>query len=183
LNWTPGTFEIRELLPELDVPVIHPWFDLPHFQYWNMVGMTPEAVLSFYKAMRLSSHEWVWVGTKNREICFLIEGYQPLNDEIAKHYEVVPGDIGMHFCVAPATKIQSGFTLDVMRHIMHHLFNNIGAQRVIVEPDIRNEKVRALNRKVGFEEVGPISLPSKQAMLSIATRSAFEITLTHSGKI
>ncbi|WP_158318735.1 GNAT family N-acetyltransferase [Advenella mimigardefordensis] len=181
--WSPGTFEIRELAPEMDVPVIHPWFDLPHFQYWNMAGMTTEAVLSFYKTMQASLHKWAWVGTKNREICFVIECYNPLNDEIAKHYQVVPGDIGMHFCVAPATTNQSGYTLDAMRHVMHYLFNVVNAQRVIVEPDIRNEKVRALNRRVGFEEVGPISLPSKQAMLSIATRSAFEVTLTHSGRI
>lgn len=177
MDWNPGTFDIRELVPEQDVPVFHAWFDLPRFQYWNMAGMTTEAVLNFYKAMQTSSHEWASVGTQNREICFLIEYYKPENNEIANHYQVAAGDIGMHFCVAPATKNQSGYTLDAMRHVMYYLFNNIGAQRVIVEPDIRNEKVRALNRKVGFDEVGPISLTTKQAMLSIATRSAFETTL------
>ena len=179
MSWSPGTFDIRELVPELDVPVIHPWFDLPHFQYWNMAGMTSEAVLNFYKEMQASSHERAWVGTQNESICFVIESYKPQNDEIAKHYDVAPGDIGMHFCVAPATKNQSGYTLDAMRHVMYYLFSNLGAQRVVVEPDIRNEKVRALNRKVGFDEVGPISLTAKLAMLSIATQPMFEATLSH----
>lgn len=144
--------------------------------------MTTDAVLNFYIAMQASSHEWALVGTRNEDICFVIECYDPLRHEIAEHYEVVSGDIGMHFCVAPATKNQSGYTLDVMRHIMHYLFNNFGAKRIVVEPDIRNEKVRALNRKAGFDEIRPISLKAKQAMLSIASRSAFESTLFLSGR-
>ncbi|ETF01474.1 acetyltransferase [Advenella kashmirensis W13003] len=183
MNWNPGTFEIRELMPELDVPTLHPWFDLPHFQYWNMAGMKSDAVLNFYKAMQASSHEWAWVGTQNQEICFLIECYKPQHDQIAKYYDVAPGDIGMHFCVAPATTSRPGYTLDAMRHVMHYLFSNVGAHRVVVEPDVRNEKVRALNRKVGFAELGQISLSTKQAMLSIATQSAFEASLSISGKI
>src|SRR5690606_7824154 len=38
-----------------------------------------------------------------------------------------------------------------------------------------------LNRKAGFAEVGVIALKTKQAMLSIATRPAFDATLSLSG--
>ncbi len=182
MKWNPGKFEIRELVPELDVPLFHPWFDLPYAHYWDMADLTRDAVMAFYKAQQISSHEWAWVGTQHGRICFLLECYDPQHHAIAGHFEVKTGDIGMHFFVAPATEVQRGYTLEVMRHVMHYLFNEVGARRVVVEPDIRNEKVRALNRKVGFDEVGPISLTTKQAMLSIATRSAFEATLLHSGK-
>ena len=182
MNWNPGTFEIRELVPALDVPVFHPWFDLSYAHYWDMAGMTRDAVMTFYNAQQASAHEWAWVGTQQGRICFLLECYDPQHHDIARHYEVKPGDIGMHFFVAPATNAQRGYTLDVMRHVMHFLFHDVGARRVVVEPDIRNEKVRALNRKAGFDEVGPVPLTTKQAMLSIATRPDFEATLLHSGK-
>jgi siderophore synthetase component/RimJ/RimL family protein N-acetyltransferase len=181
LNWNPGAFEIRELVPEHDVPVFHPWFDLEYASYWDMADKTRQEVLAFYKAQQASSHEWAWVGTQHGQICFLLECYDPQHHDIARHYQVEPGDIGMHFFVAPATEQRHGYTLDVMRHVMHYLFNQVGARRVVVEPDSRNDKVRALNRKAGFAEVGVIALKTKQAMLSIATRPAFDATLSLSG--
>lgn len=182
MSWNPGAFEIRELVPDLDVPIFHPWFDLDYAHYWDMAGMTRDAVLEFYRAQHASPQEWAWVGTQEGQIRFLLECYDPQHHDIARHYAAKPGDIGMHFFVAPATNRQQGYTLQVMRHIMHHLFRQFGARRVVVEPDIRNEKVRALNRKAGFAEVGPITLTTKQAMLSIATRPDFEATLSLSGK-
>nr|WP_025373297.1 GNAT family N-acetyltransferase [Advenella mimigardefordensis] len=181
MNWNPGTFEIRELIPEQDVPVFHPWFDLDYAGYWDMAGMSRQQVMAFYKVQQASPHEWAWVGTQDGQICFLLECYDPQHHEIARHYEVVPGDIGMHFFVAPPTEQRQGYTLDVMRHVMHYLFHQRGARRVVVEPDGRNEKVRALNRKAGFAEIGLITLPTKQAMLSIATRPDFDATVSLSG--
>ena len=181
MNWNPGAFEIRELVPEQDVPVFHPWFDMEYASYWDMAGMTREQVMAFYKEQQASSHEWAWVGMQNGQICFLLECYDPQHHEISGHYRFEPGDIGMHFFVAPATEKRHGYTLDVMRHVMHYLFEQVGARRVVVEPDSRNDKVRALNRQAGFTEMGVISLQTKQAMLSIATGPDFEATLLLSG--
>ncbi|MGH8842797.1 MAG: GNAT family N-acetyltransferase, partial [Advenella sp.] len=135
MNWNPGAFEIRELVPEQDVPVFHPWFDLEYAGYWDMADMTRQEVLAFYKAQQASAHEWAWVGTQHGQICFLLECYDPQHHDIARQYQVEPGDIGMHFFVAPATEKRHGYTLDVMRHVMHYLFNQVGARRVVVEPD------------------------------------------------
>ena len=41
MNRNPGRFEIRERVPEQDVPVFHPWFDLGYASYWDMAGMSP----------------------------------------------------------------------------------------------------------------------------------------------
>ena len=177
MNWTPKTFDLRELIPGRDVAVFHPWFDLPYASYWDMAGMSRQAVLDFYEQQHASEHEWAFVGTQDGEIRFLLECYDPAHHAISGHYEIAQGDVGMHFFVAPATQPRHGYTLDVMRHVMHHLFNAFGARRVVVEPDIRNENVRVLNRRAGFSEIKPIELSTKRAMLSLCTPPDFYATL------
>jgi siderophore synthetase component len=40
----------------------------------------------------------------------------------------------------------------------------------VVEPDVRNERIRALNREFGFRELRTITLPTKEAVLSVLVR-------------
>jgi hypothetical protein len=44
---------------------------------------------------------------------------------------------------------------------------------VVVEPDVRNTAVHALNAAVGFEVVGTVAKPEKDALLSVCTRERF----------
>jgi hypothetical protein len=48
--------------------------------------------------------------------------------------------------------------------------------RVVVEPDVRNTAVHALNAAVGFTVEGPVRKPEKQALLSTCTRAQFQAT-------
>ncbi|GAB3980984.1 desferrioxamine E synthetase DesD [Actinoallomurus acanthiterrae] len=59
---------------------------------------------------------------------------------------------------------------------MELLFADPGTRRVVVEPDVRNTAVHALNAAVGFEVAGTVSLPGKQALLSVCTRERYEAT-------
>ena len=44
---------------------------------------------------------------------------------------------------------------------------------MVVEPDVRNTAVQALNAAVGFTVVGPVTKPEKTALLSTCTREQF----------
>lgn len=44
----------------------------------------------------------------------------------------------------------------------------------MVEPDVRNTAVHALNEAVGFVPDGPVVKPEKEALLSFCTREQFE---------
>ena len=57
---------------------------------------------------------------------------------------------------------------------MELLFADRATRRVVVEPDVRNDAVHALNAAVGFEPAGTVELPGKQALLSFCTREQFE---------
>ena len=107
----------------------------------------------------------------NRE--FLAERYDPAHVELAGLYDPEPGDVGMHFLCAPADTPVHGFTRAVITTVMAWLFADPATRRVVVEPDVRNTAVHALNAAVGFTVVGPIRKPEKEALLSVCTRDQF----------
>jgi RimJ/RimL family protein N-acetyltransferase len=67
-----------------------------------------------------------------------------------------------------------GFTRAVITAVMTHLFEDPAVERVVVEPDVSNTAVHALNAAVGFVPEREIQKPEKKALLSFCTREQFE---------
>lgn len=105
-----------------------------------------------------------------------MERYDPAHRELAGLYEPRPGDVGMHF-LTPATDTPvHGFTRSVITAVLAHLFEDPATRRVVVEPDVRNTAVHALNEAVGFVPEREIVTPEKRALLSFCTRERFLAT-------
>ncbi|MEL6548302.1 MAG: GNAT family N-acetyltransferase, partial [Myxococcota bacterium] len=119
------------------------------------------------------------LGEYNVTPAFLMESYSPHLASFSSTYDAKVSDRGMHLLVAPASSPIRGFTRAVFLAVMDSLFADASAQRIVVEPDVRNEKIRALNRYAGFEELKEIEIPAtptspgKRAMLSVCSRSAY----------
>ena len=73
----------------------------------------------------------------------------------------------MHVLVAPAEPVREcpGFTGAVFETILDFLFSDPLVDRVVVEPDIRNTKIQALNERMGFRKHS-IVRPAGQAGLA-----------------
>ena len=80
----------------------------------------------------------------------------------------------MHFLVAPTDTPVHGFTRKVITAVMAELFADPATARVVVEPDVSNKAVHALNEAVGFVPEREIQKPEKKALLSFCTREQFE---------
>lgn len=104
--------------------------------------------------------------------------YDPTEAELRGLYEAEPGDVGTHFPVAPPETPVHGYTLAVIRTVMETLFADPAVRRVVVEPDVTNTAVHALNEAVGFEVIGEIAKPWKDALLSVCTREQFAAATT-----
>ena len=79
-----------------------------------------------------------------------MERYDPRHVELVGLYDPEPGDVGMHFLFAPTDTPVHGFTRAVITTVMARLFADPATRRVVVEPDVRNTAVHALNEAVGF---------------------------------
>lgn len=168
-----GDFALRELDVDADAPLLHRWVTHPKAVFWMMQDADVEAVAAEYRRIAAHPHHDAYLGLHRGEPAFLVERYDPAHVELVGRYDAQEGDVGMHFLVAPTDTPIHGFTRAVITTIMAWLFDDPATRRVVVEPDIRNTAVHALNAAVGFTVVGPIDLPTKTALLSICTREQF----------
>ncbi|MEV5969804.1 GNAT family N-acetyltransferase [Streptomyces sp. NPDC051921] len=169
-----ATVHIRPLDPLRDAELIHPWVTDPKATYWMMQGFQLQDVEREYMAIAANPHHDAFIGLVDGAPAFLMERYDPAKAELVGLYEPQPGDVGMHFLVAPTDSPVHGFTRTVITAVMRELFADPATTRVVVEPDVRNTAVHALNEAVGFVPEREIQKPEKKALLSFCTRAQFE---------
>lgn len=171
-----GRFSLRPLDPAADAPLLHSWVTHPKAAFWMMQDFDVAGVEAEYRRIAGHPHHDAYLGLWNDRPAFLAERYDPARVELAGLYPARDGDAGMHFLCAPADHPVHGFTLAVITTVMAWLFDDPAVRRVVVEPDVRNTAVHALNAAVGFTVDGPIQKPEKKALLSTCTRAQFLAT-------
>ena len=168
-----GVMSIRPFDIEADINLLYDWVTKPYAKYWGMLDKTIEEVKAEYQEIEDSLHHHTFIGMLNDEPVFLMERYKASEDIIAKHYEALDDDYGMHILVAPVEKRIPQFTWHVFSTVMHYFFSLPFVNRVVVEPDKNNEKIHVLNKKAGFVYQKDIELPHKTASLAFCTREGF----------
>lgn len=169
-----GRFDLRPVDPASDAALLHSWLTHPKSAFWLMQEATLTDVEREFTSIAASEHQDAYLGLHEGEPRFLMERYDPAHVELKGLYEAQPGDVGMHFLCAPTDTPLRGFTLAVITTVMDTLFTDPHTRRVVVEPDVRNSAVHALNEAVGFRIERTIAKPEKNAYLSMCTREQFE---------
>jgi hypothetical protein len=168
-----GEFALRHLDPDADAATLHAWVTHPKAVFWLMGDADLDAVAREYRRIAAHPHHDAFLGLHAGRPAFLAERYDPAHVELVGRYDARPGDVGMHFLCAPTDTPLPGFTRAVITTVMAWLFADPAVTRVVVEPDVRNTAVQALNAAVGFEVLGVIAKPEKDALLSVCTRARF----------
>lgn len=164
----------RSLDPVADAPVLHSWVTHPYATFWDMLASTVEDVVEEYSRIQSSGHHHALLGLDDGVPAFLMEEYRPASSPLAAVYPVLPGDVGMHLLVAPPSAAPvRGYTAAVMDAVLARLFSTPGVDRIVVEPDIRNTRIHALNQRLGFQPAGAVTLPDKDALLSFCSRDDY----------
>ncbi|WP_329369246.1 acetyltransferase [Streptomyces sp. NBC_00669] len=173
----PARFTFRPVDPPADAGLLHTWVTHPKASFWLMSDASRYDVERAYADIAQAPYQDAFIGSYDGEPVCLLERYDPARVELPGLYDAEPGDVGMHFLVAPADRPVHGFTRAVIAAVMGELFADPSVRRVVVEPDVRNTAVHALNKTVGFEVVRRIRKPEKEALLSICTRAGYEAAL------
>ncbi|AOS65279.1 GNAT family N-acetyltransferase [Actinoalloteichus hymeniacidonis] len=169
-----GTFALRPVDAVADAPLLHGWLTHPKSVFWQLGHATVEQIRAEFSAIADATDREALLGLYEGRPLFLMERYDP-RTELGDHYPAQAGDIGMHFLVAPAEGPPiHGLTTSVLTTIMDSLFADPSVRRIVVEPDVRNTQVQVLNAAVGFGVLKTITLPTKQAALSICTRAGYQ---------
>jgi GNAT acetyltransferase-like protein len=169
-----GALTLRPLDLSLDVTTVHSWVTQPYAQYWGLLSASVDDVRTEYRRIQQTGYHQAFLGEHDGRPAFLMERYEPAYDAVGGVYDPAPGDIGMHVLVAPLEKRVPGFTGAVFETILDFLFGDPLVDRVVVEPDVRNTKIQALNERMGFRKHRIVTLPDKQAWLSSCTRDQYD---------
>ncbi|PRB09622.1 IucA/IucC family protein [Microbacterium sp. MYb72] len=164
--------------PRRDAVVLQSWLSDPHSAFWGMTALDAAQVEEYLASVTTAPGQQAWLGLIDGAPAFYAETYDPARVLLTEVHVAAPGDLGMHVLISPPGAVtRHGLTDAVFAAVMTWCFDGLGATRVVVEPDVRNERIRAKNVRAGFQELGEVVVDEgghlKAAMLSTCTREAF----------
>lgn len=176
LETLPGLGELSLVAvdPQAHAELLHGWVTQPRAVYWGMGGYTVDEVRDVYAFVDgLATHHAYLILLDGAPVG-LFQTYQPEADPVGERYPVLPGDVGMHLLLAPGRRPPRDFTGTAGPALVRFLFRDPTRQRVVVEPDVRNELALRRLERSGFTFDDEIDLPDKRARLAFLTRDRFE---------
>lgn len=177
-----GTVRVLRLDPQVDAEVVHAWVSEERASFWGMNGLSREQVAEIYAHLDTLDTHHAYLVERDGEPVALLQTYEPEADRVSECYEVEPGDIGVHLLLAPAGPEggRPGWTSALVAAISSYVLVGLDRQRVVVDPDVANEKAVARFLRQGFEpgplvtlpeiDIPDVYLPEKKAQLAFLRR-------------
>ncbi|ANJ08328.1 acetyltransferase [Streptomyces parvulus] len=177
-----GTVRVLPLDPAEDAAVIHRWVSESRAAFWGMTELTRDQVEDVYAHMDTLDTHHAHLVVKDGEPVALLQTYEPAGDRVGECYDVEPGDIGVHLLLAPpgTEGARPGWTAALAAALLGYVLVGLDRTRIVVDPDIDNEKAVARFLRQGFT-AGPavvlpevdlpdVYLPEKKAQLAFLRR-------------
>lgn len=169
-----GELSLVTVDPDRHAALLHGWVTQPRSSFWGMGSHTLEQVREIYAFVDSLPTHHAYLIMVDAEPVGLFQTYQPEADPVGERYRVQPGDIGMHLLLSPDRRLARGLTNVVGPALARFLFRNPAAQRIVVEPDVRNHHALRRLEIEGFTLDSEIDMPDKRAQLAFLTRDRFE---------
>ncbi|AOW87813.1 GNAT family N-acetyltransferase [Streptomyces olivaceus] len=177
-----GTVRILPLDAAADAAVLHGWVSGERAAFWGMNGLTRDQVAQVYAHMAGLDTHHAHLVVEDGEPVALLQTYDPGADRVSECYDAEPGDIGVHLLLAPAGPRgpRSGWTAALTGALLAYVLLGLGRTRIVVDPDVANEKAIARFLRQGFTpgpavvlpevDLPDVHLPEKKAQLAFLRR-------------
>ncbi|WP_252315466.1 GNAT family N-acetyltransferase [Sinobaca sp. H24] len=158
-----------------DEAMLLDWMHKPHvIPYWHL-NLSKTAFSRHLDKALSDTHQRLWIGLYEGIPMSYWETYQAKKDIVARFYHPHPSDEGVHLLFGPETHLGRGLALPFLAAMTNRLFSeNPNTEKVMAEPDIRNEKMIHIFYKCGYEPIKPIQLPDKTGLLMACRRDSFK---------
>lgn len=164
---------IKPLHLPRDINIIHKWANRPKAKmFWQMEG-TKENLYQHYE-------DFLNSGSGFSLMCFLlnkpvaqVDYYKVATDEVKEHFDYRETDFGIHLLMGSYKKPIAHLGRDVMITALAFLFTLTDIERIVGEPDARNEKANKLVVDVGFRFIKTIQMSYKTANLYLFDKTDF----------
>jgi RimJ/RimL family protein N-acetyltransferase len=168
-----GVFTLRAVDPAADTKLVHAWMNDPEVAAFWELAQPEERIAAYLREQLGSAHSTPYVGCVDGTPMSYWEVYRADLDPLRHHYPARTRDAGVHLLLGPSAYRGRGLGAVLLRTVSDWLLRTDPyAERVVAEPDIRNERsVRAFER-AGFRLLRQIDLPTKKAAFMVRERAA-----------
>ncbi|GAB2678034.1 GNAT family N-acetyltransferase [Kribbella swartbergensis] len=172
-----GAVRIAEADPDRDLDLVHGWVTAERAGFWGMAHLSRDEIAGIYRFLDSVPTHHVYLVHLDDVPIALLQTYDPQADPVGTAYDVRAGDLGLHLLVAPGDP-RPNFTGKLLDVIVRFVFVHLGHPRVVVDPDVRNDRAIDRFHRAGFT-AGPevkFTLPDgtiKTAQLAFLTRERF----------
>jgi acetyl CoA:N6-hydroxylysine acetyl transferase len=113
------------------------WFSAEHVRPWWSVP----AVGPYLEAALSADHQRSWLVSDAEGAFGYVESYRAADDPLAEHVRVDEGDRGWHVLVGESRRQGTGAADRLAAATICGLFAEPGVERVLCEPDVRNDRM------------------------------------------
>ncbi|QLC35163.1 acetyltransferase (plasmid) [Halarchaeum sp. CBA1220] len=159
-----------------DLGRLHRWLGSEHVQpYWELDLPLP----AFRERLReklADDHLTPYIGCLDHVPMSYWECYWAAEDDVAVHYDADPADRGVHLLIGPTEYLGQGYAVPLLRAVTAMQFRHPETDRVVAEPDARNDAARRVFEHCGFRDEGEFRFEEaeKDARLLVCERERFE---------
>lgn len=164
------TIAFRRASMERDLERLHAWLNAEHvLPYWQLNDPLPEFRAAFREKLD-DEHLVPYIGSLDHVPMSYWECYWAADDELAGYCDTDPTDQGIHLLIGPQEYLGKGYAIPLVRAVTEMQFTHPETDRILTEPDVRNETVIHVFEECGFEPRRKLELPEKDALLLVCER-------------
>ena len=170
------TVSFRRATLERDLGRLHEWLGSDHVKpYWDL-----DLPLSTFRdrltEKLVDDHLTPYIGHLDYVPMSYWECYWTADDDVANHYDAEPADQGVHLLIGPEEYLGRGYALPLLRAVVAMQFRHPETDRIVAEPDARNETVIHIFERCGFEARNEFHFEEaeKDAVLMVCDQERFE---------
>ena len=168
------TISFRRAEMERDLGRLHRWLNEPHvLPYWQWNDPLPEFRTRLADKLA-DGHQTLYVGHLDHVPMSYWESYWAAEDDLAEQFDARPADRGIHLLIGVPEFLGHGYAKPLLRAMTAFQFRHDETDRIVTEPDVRNERVVHVFEECGFEPRRELSLDEKDALLMVCERERFE---------
>lgn len=164
----------REATVADDLHRIHDWMNRDHvIPFWDLARPV-DGIRDYIEENLADDHQTPYIGCLDGEPMSYWEAYSVPGDIVSRYYESEPADRGVHLLIGPPEYLGRGLSLPLLRAMTAFQFSYPNTQRVVAEPDIRNERMIHVFENCGYTIQKEIDLPDKRAALMFCDKIRFD---------
>ncbi|WP_435079194.1 GNAT family N-acetyltransferase [Halococcus sp. AFM35] len=170
------TVSLRQATLQRDLGRLYVWLGSDHVKpYWQLDLPLP-AFRDRLAEKLADGHLTPYIGGLDHVPMSYWECYWATEDGVANHYDADPTDQGVHLLIGPEEYLGNSYALALLRAVVAMQFRHSETQRVVAEPDVRNERAIHVFKQCGFEPRMEFHFDEaeKDALLLVCEREQFE---------